>query len=181
MTATYPLVHAAPTNGTKWLPCCDIPESYLADDEHGDTVTTDPNAVTCRPDTHHRNGERYSFTQAELWEMATERFGEDPRAWAFVCFTCGEISTPADFLAAGAEIGRCGQECIGKVAKTLTGNDPQGRPWASRGCNTVCYGLIPGPWKIIMPPDDDGNEVTPMHSFRLAPAPQSSRPDTTQP
>lgn len=177
MTDLYPLVHAEPQPGSKTLPCCGSFPWDLMYEEHGDSTTTDPDAVTCRPATHHRNGERYSFTQAELWEMATERFGKDYLAWAFVCGACGDVATPADFLALGAEIGRCGQECVGRIGKTTEGTDPQGRPWNSRGCNSTTWGLFPGPWKITG--TNEHGEPTVWRSFRLAPAPLSG--DTNSP
>jgi hypothetical protein len=57
---------------------------------------------------------------------------------------------------------RAGQECIGRSLGALDISKPR---YDGRGCNWAAYGLLPGPWTIVM---DDGHEV---HSFPLADAP----------
>lgn len=109
-----------------------------------------------------------ALTQAELVAEATARFGDDQMKWAFQCPTCDDVATPADFIAAGADPNRVGQECIGRSLGLLDKRVPvkDGRSQGIRGCNWAAYGLFPGPWTITMP---DGRTIS---SFRLAePAP----------
>lgn len=104
--------------------------------------------------------EKARWTQAELVEEATRRFGEDQKKWAFQCPTCKDIATVQDFLdACDGDASRLGQECIGRSLGALDGP-------AERGCNWTAYGLFKGPWIIVMP---GGKES---RSFRLAPAPE---------
>ncbi|MDT0435671.1 MULTISPECIES: VVA0879 family protein [Streptomyces] len=119
-----------------------------------------------------------TLSQAALVAEATERFGTDPLAWAFVCPSCGDVATGADFQQALADAPRAnrsgeevlasdvlGQECIGRTLGAL------GRaPYSGRGCDWAAYGLIGGPWSIQLP---NGRTV---HSFALAPAPATIAP-----
>lgn len=102
--------------------------------------------------------ESYRFTQAELCSLARERFGDDVKAWTFVCPQCGDRANAQDFIDAGADPQKLGQECIGRSLGALT------KPGATnkRGCDWCAYGLFRGPWLITMP---DGKEVG---SFQLA-------------
>lgn len=104
------------------------------------------------------------LTQAELTAEATERFGPDPRGWAFQCPRCGDIAVVADFPK--GEEARIGQECVGRWRGALKGtpNDNAGQSTAERGCDWTAYGLFRGPWEIVMP---DGRSVW---GFPLAPA-----------
>lgn len=109
----------------------------------------------------------YTITQAELMAMARERFGSDTKLIAFQCPNCGDIATLKDFIDGGSDPGKAGQECIGRTV-------PGGR-----GCKFVAYGLIPGPWRIVMPgAPEAGGEPGPepdtfiVCSFPLAPAPE---------
>lgn len=117
------------------------------------------------PETRH-------LTQAELRAEARERFGDDPRLWAFRCPNCGDVANGADFsraLAAhpverndGTRIiasDLIGQECIGRRLGVLR----RGAPYTGRGCDWTAYGLFHGPWFITLP---NGREVG---SFPLAP------------
>ncbi len=110
-------------------------------------------------DTKHR-----TLTQAELQAEARERFGDDPLNIAFVCPSCGDIARIGDFPEDKRE--RAGQECIGRSLGALEGppTNDSGRSRAKRGCDWAAYGLIQGPWKIIMP---DGNTA---FAFPLADA-----------
>lgn len=109
----------------------------------------------------------YTITQDALVAMAQERFGDDPKTYAFQCPNCKDIASIADFVPAGAsaDLNPAGQECIGRTA-------------TGRGCDFAAYGLIPGPWRIVMPgAPDRGGEAGPepdthiAYSFPLAPAP----------
>lgn len=113
------------------------------------------------------------ITQAELVAEATERFGNDPIKWAFLCPSCGDIADGEDFRQALADNPRkhrtgvdviasdvLGQECIGR---TLGALDKQ-QTYTGRGCNWAAYGLFGGPWTVTLP---DGRS---MHAFPLAPA-----------
>jgi len=106
-----------------------------------------------------------TWTQAELCAEAKRRFGDDPKQWAFRCPNCSDVACAADFIAAGTDPNRVGQECLGRslgaLDKKATGTD--GRGHATRGCDWAAYGLFPGPWTVVMP---DGYEVS---SFALAP------------
>lgn len=120
---------------------------------------------------------RWRYTLDELHTMARERFGDDPREWAFQCPNCKDIATPADFLALNqnpdytsrysepATGQECGQICIGRLIgacdRAAKGTD--GRDHAKRGCDWSAGGLFRGPWIITFP---DGKELP---AFRLAP------------
>lgn len=113
-----------------------------------------------------------TLTQAELLAEARERFGDDPMAWAFQCPSCKDIATGQHFRDALAEHPRThqgtneqviasdllGQECIGRTLGALTNG------YTGRGCNWAAYGLISGPWQIVMP----SGRIVP--GFPLAPA-----------
>lgn len=112
------------------------------------------------------------ITQAELLTMARERFGDDPNRYAFVCPTCGDVASKQDYLDAGLPgVELVGQQCIGRILREFN------RP-SDRGCNTAAYGLIHGPWQVIVPrtstfPPAAGSEpdTTIIYSFEMAPAP----------
>lgn len=113
--------------------------------------------------------DRIRWTRDELLAEARARFGEDPKLWAFVCPSCGDVATPADFLANDADPNLIGQECIGRSFGALRGEKRTTKQGvtvgdAPRGCDWCAYGLFRGPWLITFP---DGKEVG---SFRLAPA-----------
>lgn len=94
-----------------------------------------------------------TLTQDELAAELAARFGPDQLDWAFQCPQCEDVATARDFKAAGVDLGRVGQECIGR---SVTG----------RGCKYAAYGLFPGPWSVTMP---DGRTFS---AFPIAPAPQ---------
>lgn len=98
-----------------------------------------------------------TMTRDELLELARQRFGNNPEDIAYVCPRCGDVATIGEFqkLAAGS---RAGSECIGRLLGALQGPRRPGRDGvvrgvAGRGCNWTAYGLFPGPWTIIVPPD----------------------------
>jgi len=120
-------------------------------------VTTDQSTAT-----------KTRWTQAELLAEAMARFGSID-AIAFVCPTCGDRATIADFKQVGKpEL--AGQECIGRSLGALAGPAVKdGRGQATRGCDWAAFGLFRGPWTIVMPASDDKPERD-VYSFALAPA-----------
>lgn len=55
---------------------------------------------------------RVTFTD---WQAEGVRlFGEDRRAWRFICPACGHVASVADWMAAGAKEGEVGFSCIGR-------------------------------------------------------------------
>lgn len=116
------------------------------------------------------------LTQAELLVEVRTRFGDDPDRWAFVCPSCQDIATIADWRQAltdhvvehegkrlldpGTLIG---QQCLGRAVGALEG--PQ-KEWKGRGCDWTAYGLFAGPWQIVMPGEDDEEKAG--WSFPLA-------------
>jgi hypothetical protein len=102
-----------------------------------------------------------TLTVRELLTEAIERFGDDPRFFAYVCHACGDIACAQDFLDVGAIPSLLGQECIGR-AVPVTGPDADRPTTTLRGCRSTAYGLTPGPWRVDL---GDGEFV---HSFRLA-------------
>lgn len=100
-----------------------------------------------------------TLTQDDLAAEAKGRFGEDPLDWAFVCPTCGDIATGADWPE--DQLGRLGQECIGRLSGPGR-SSVDGQP--ERGCKTAAFGFFKGPWVIKM---SDGYAV---RAFALAPA-----------
>lgn len=87
------------------------------------------------------------ITQTELCDRARQLFGDEPKDWAFVCPSCGDVATARDFTAAAADPYRIGQECIGRSLGALA------KPKATneRGCDWAAYGLFRGPWLIDLP------------------------------
>jgi hypothetical protein len=108
------------------------------------------------------------FTQAELMAEGRARFGDDPLTWAFVCPSCGDVATLRDFQDATGDIALAGQECIGRSLGALL--KP---PSNERGCDWAAYGLLPGPWIVVLPAHGDKPE-TEARSFAFAPAAVSS-------
>lgn len=108
------------------------------------------------------------LTQAELMAEAKERFGEDYLKWAFRCPHCGDVATFADFKEAGADPGRCGQECLGRHLGALN-RETGGSNYKGRGCDWAAYGLFHGPWEVVLPAEGDKPERS-MWCFPLAEA-----------
>jgi hypothetical protein len=105
------------------------------------------------------------LTQQQLGELARERFGNDPKTYAFKCPSCGDVATIADFIEAGAP-DAAGQDCIGRHLGALS----KTAKYAGRGCDWAAYGLFRGPWEIVMPAED-GKPERSAWSFPLADAP----------
>lgn len=124
------------------------------------------------------------MTHAEFLATLTERFGEDVTAWAFVCPTCGDVATVADFRAALEADPRerdgkpttasdhIGQVCIGRLTGALSLPqkewDAKVKAGRARGCDWCAFGLFGGPLIVEMP---DGKEVA---SFHIATARESA-------
>lgn len=125
----------------------------------------------------------YTITQTELVAMAKERFGDDPKTYAFQCPNCQDIASIGDFIEAGADPSAAGQECIGRSLNALKGapTNDSGKS-KGRGCDWSAYGLFGGPWRIVLPgAPEPGREAGPepdthiAYSFPLAPAPEPKR------
>jgi hypothetical protein len=112
-----------------------------------------------------------TITQGELLAELRKRFGDDPKAWAFVCPSCGDVASATDFRVALDANGRgdepasnhLGQVCIGRILGALKREQPQGG-YKSRGCDWAAFGLFSGPMFVIFP---DGRAEP---SFRIADA-----------
>lgn len=128
------------------------------------------------------------MTHDEFIATLTERFGESPANWAFVCPRCGDVATGADMKQALADHPRegrdgtprtasdiLGQECIGRtlgaLSKTTTIEQWDARRVAGevRGCDWTSFGLFGGPLGVKM---EDGRVV---RSFPIAPAAVGAR------
>jgi len=96
-----------------------------------------------------------TMTQDELVAELEHRFGPDPKRWAFVCPICGDVACAQDFIDAGANPDKVGQECIGRSLGVLKRDQPKGG-YKGRGCDWAAYGLICGPMFVVMP---DGHKV----------------------
>lgn len=59
----------------------------------------------------------------------------------FVCPLCGNIATPRDFQAAGAEPARAAQECIGRVVGAAGGLS-RGNQATNKPCDWAAFGLL---------------------------------------
>lgn len=77
----------------------------------------------------------------EEWRTeAVNRFGKDPKKWAFICPACGHVATPADFLALNKDPNNAATECIGRA--NGKGQTPDPSKPAPDGCNWCAYGLF---------------------------------------
>lgn len=115
-----------------------------------------------RPSSHRK------LTRAELLDEAQKLFGDDPKKYTFKCPHCGDVASIGEFLAAGLDAGRAGQERIGRQLGALVKPEPTN----PRGCDWAAYGLFRGPWEILMPAEDNMPERS-AWSFALA-APAST-------
>lgn len=126
----------------------------------------------------------YTITQAELLAMAKERFGDDPKTYAFECPNRKDVASIQDFIDAGANPALAGQECIGRSLNALKGPPTRDSGKSlGRGCDWCAYGLFAGPWRIVLPGTaEPGREPGPepdthiAYSFALAPAAPVEKP-----
>jgi len=128
-------------------------------------LSGDPFATEPAPPTKKRT----TWTQAELRAEAIARFGKDPRRWAFVCPSCGDVATPQDFVDAGADPNGAGSICIGRVTGALV----RAGATNTRGCDWSANGLFRGPWLVTLPAEE-GKPEREVGAFRLADAPVPS-------
>ncbi|WP_428957854.1 VVA0879 family protein [Streptomyces sp. cg35] len=103
--------------------------------------------------------ENRKLTRPELIAEVRTRFGDDTDRWAFVCPSCVDVASIADWRTAleqnemqdrnGERIldpGRLiGEMCIGRALGCLKG--PQ-EGWKGRGCDWLAGGLFRGPWEV---------------------------------
>ncbi|MFC3985493.1 VVA0879 family protein [Streptosporangium jomthongense] len=82
-----------------------------------------------------------ALTNAEWRTEGSRIFGtEDIMQWRFGCVSCGNVASPADFEALGANPRRAPHECIGRVHKeqgadtVIDGN--------SKPCNWTAGGMF---------------------------------------
>lgn len=104
------------------------------------------------------------MTHAAWKAEGLRRFGADPRAWQFVCPSCGHIASVADWKAAGAPDGAVAFSCIGRY--TGDGNAAADKAFKHAGgpCNYTGGGLFRlNPVEVDF---EDGNE--PMRAFAFA-------------
>jgi hypothetical protein len=104
------------------------------------------------------------ITRGDLMVEATARFGGDYLDIAFVCPSCGDVATLREWQALSGDTKDAGTQCVGRTPAYA--RIAAGMP-ATRGCGTVAYGLICGPWEVLL---EDGRS---MWGFALAgdPAP----------
>lgn len=114
------------------------------------------------------------ITQEDLLAEAKLRFGDDPFAIAFRCPHCDDIATLADFRDLGADPGRAGQECIGRTSGALSKKFAPGE-YKGRGCSWAAYGLLRGPWEIVISAAGDQPERS-IWGFPLAGDPHPDGP-----
>ena len=55
----------------------------------------------------------------------------------FLCPSCGNVATPDDFVAVGANAADAAVECIGRASRPMAPNVPGGRP-----CDWAAYGFF---------------------------------------
>jgi hypothetical protein len=159
--------------------------SEVGGDECGDVQPGDedlPLAANVEPEEYAPiervvEGGHPPLMHATWMSLLRDRFGPDPRDWAFVCPGCGDVATGKDLEEALARNPRqhsergggerpvtfgdlLGQECIGRTLGALDGTND---PYEGRGCTWAAYGLIPGPIGVHMP---NGAEI---RVFKAAP------------
>lgn len=107
------------------------------------------------------------LTQAELCAEAAAAFGADTLNWAFKCPNCGDVAAMSDYPEKWRAL--VGQQCIGRILDENKdrARDPHGKFMGGRGCDWAAYGLLPGPWEVVVPADGDGPETS-VYSFPLA-------------
>jgi hypothetical protein len=105
--------------------------------------------------------EKTEYTLAEWLAEATRRFGPEKLDWKFVCYGCGHVQSPRDFLRASSiasgikdPINEAYQECIGRYiggVKWIEMKKGDKGP-----CDYAAFGLFSTPIKVTKP---DGSVV----------------------
>lgn len=85
---------------------------------------------------------RKVYESIEEWKAeGKRRFGDDLKAWKYVCPMCGHVASVQDFINAGISeddaLDDAFQECLGRY--TGKGTPKKGD---SSGCNWVAYGFL---------------------------------------
>ena len=92
------------------------------------------------------------MTHADWQTLGRSRFGEDFKAWRFVCPSCGHVAAVSDWIAAGAPAGHIAYSCVGRALgaeRELGGKGPG-------PCNYAGGGLFKlNPVTVVFP---DGSE-----------------------
>jgi hypothetical protein len=103
-----------------------------------------------------------TFTHDEWLAEAAKRFGPDPRDWHFVCPSCGNIQSIADFEAIGVESPQTvvSFSCIGRWTPGCKNELGSKR----RPCNYTLAGLI------YLAPVQVETEVGLIQTFDFAPS-----------
>ena len=97
---------------------------------------------------------KFKDWQAQL----TERFGENPDNWKFVCPSCGHVQSVADFKAINKDPNLAYSCCIGRYTDH---NDKAGK----HGCNYAVNGLFHLNKTTVI-----SDEFIPVKVFEIAPA-----------
>lgn len=118
--------------------------------------------------------EMSEYTLEDLSAIMRDRFGEDDRAWAWECPSCGDIANGYDFAKAldgdwGKASTRVGRECIGRSLGALN----KDQAYVGRGCDWAAYGLFAGP-NVLIREGADGEEKR-LYCFNIAPAPVEAK------
>jgi hypothetical protein len=84
------------------------------------------------------------MTVAVWLQKGRELFGDDWSKWRFECPCCGNVQTPADFAAIGAEPQGAYQECIGRhtVNRAKNLGSVAAADGAKSPCDYAAYGLF---------------------------------------
>jgi hypothetical protein len=103
-------------------------------------------------------------TLDEFNAEGVRRFGEDRRNWRFACPMCGNVATPGEFKARGADPERAATECIGRTFAPMPKPEKRKRPcdWAAYGLFRTC-----GRGQLVRFPDGHESEA---FAFADAPA-----------
>lgn len=88
-----------------WFPVGDLNDFLKADSVAFDDGTF------LKPSRKHV---QLQLTQAEWYDEARRRFGDDTSEWAFVCPSCGHVACVRDWGSVGAPEGQIAYSCVGR-------------------------------------------------------------------
>ncbi len=104
------------------------------------------------------------MTHAEWKAEGQRRFGIDPRAWRFVCPSCGHVASVQDWKDAGAPDGAVAFSCLGRYTGDNKAAADKAFKHAGGPCNYTGGGLFRlNPVEVDF---EDGTE--PMQAFAFA-------------